>query len=212
MTRSLLPQIKSLLPTWTIAASLPFVIRAALPEDAGFAFLGLGLGCAVLAAFSAGSSRREEADHYLDQSASSPRRLRSRSRRTAILALAAAAIFTLFGAVPHNPAGLPIPLLAALTVVPALGIVPYLTLLTGRPFVAIVFSAFIVAAIKLISCVVVRFVYGPDALADGYMAGDWQTAKLMISLFWIGTVTLSIVLGFACHRRVSIPQPTAVHA
>src|SRR5205814_8365427 len=65
------------------------------------------------------------------------------------------------------------------------GIVPYLTMRLGKPFAAVVLAAFIVGLIKIASCVVVRIVYGPDALADGYMAGDWQTAKLMISLFWI---------------------------
>jgi hypothetical protein len=85
--------------------------------------------------------------------------------------------------------------------------VPYLTFRTGRPFVAVVFTAFLVGLIKLARCVVVRLVYGPDALADGYMAGDWQTAKLMISLFWIGTVTLSVVLAIASRRRVWMLHP-----
>ena len=77
---------------------------------------------------------------------------------------------------------------------------------TGKPFAAVVLAAFIVGLIKIASCVVVRVVYGPDALADGYMAGDWQTAKLMISLFWSGTVFVSAILAAVC-RRQFIPAP-----
>src|SRR5438105_1004550 len=38
-------------------------------------------------------------------------------------------------------------------------------------------------------------------LADGYMAGDWHTAKLMISLFWIGTVIVSVLTAATCRHR-----------
>ena len=118
-----------------------------------------------------------------------------------ITTLAAAAVFTLFSLELRRSSGLPFPLLAVLTVTPALGIVPYLTMRTRKPFAAVVLAAFIVGLIKIASCVVVRIVYGPDALADGYMAGDWQTAKLMISLFWIGTVIVSVVSAAACRYR-----------
>src|SRR5205807_9543738 len=99
--------------------------------------------------------------------------------------------------------GLPTPLLAVVTLTPALGIVPYLTMRTGKPFAAVVLAAFIVGLIKIASCIVVRIVYGADAQADGYMAGDWQTAKLMISLFWIGTVIISVVSAAAWRHRCS---------
>ena len=120
-----------------------------------------------------------------------------------ITTLAAAAVFTLISAAFRVSSGLPIPLLAVLTLSPALGIVPYFTMRTRKPFAAVVLAAFIVGLIKIASCIVVRIVYGPDALADGYMAGDWQTAKLMISLFWIGTVIVSVVSAAAWRHRCS---------
>jgi len=118
-----------------------------------------------------------------------------------ITTLAAAAVFSLFSAGFRVSSGLPIPLLAVLTLTPALGIVPYLTMRTRKPFAAVVLAAFIVGLIKIAGCVVVRIVYGPDALADGYMAGHWQTAKLVISLFWIGTVIVSVVSAVVCRYR-----------
>ena len=124
-----------------------------------------------------------------------------RMSAVSITTLAAAAVFTLFSLELRISSRLPFPLLAVLTLTPALGIVPYLTLRTRKPFAAVVLAAFIVGLIKIASCVVVRIVYGPDALADGYMAGDWQTAKLMISLFWIGTVIVSVVSAAACRYR-----------
>jgi len=121
-----------------------------------------------------------------------------------ITVLAAAAAFTLFSAQWRVSSGLPIPLLAVLTLTPALGVVPYLTMRTRKPLAAVVLAAFIVGVIKIASCVVVRTVYGPSALADGYMAGDWQTAKLMITLFWAGTVIVSVGCVIACRHHFNV--------
>ena len=56
----------------------------------------------------------------------------------------------------------------------------------------------IVGTIKIVACGVARIVYGPDFIALGYVAGDWQTAKLMISIMWTGTVAVSILGLVAC--------------
>ncbi len=205
MRKLIRTEIKLLLPAWAIAASLPLVIRAAMPEDGNgdFALGGLGLGCAMLAAKTFG---RELPRAEPETAWNGHRSWAVRMAAVSTLAFGAAAVFILFSTAFRGHSGLPIPLLAILTLAPALGIVPCLTLRTRKPFAAVVLTAFIVSLIKLASCVVVRIVYGPDALADGYMAGDWQTAKLMISLFWTGTLIVSVVSAVAC-RRCFISPP-----
>jgi hypothetical protein len=185
-------------------AGLPFVVRAVLPDDPDFAYLALGLGCGVLAAV-----------RFAGSPSANPRFLDPKDPWIAmmlpvfVLACLSAAVFVLFRAVPRKVSGLPIPLLAFLALTPGLGLVPYLTLRIGRPFAAIVFAAFIVASIKLASCVVVRVAYGPTALEDGFMSGDWQAAKVMISLFWLGTLTVSGALAIASRRLLRRKQSFA---
>jgi len=195
--------IRSLLPGFALALGLPVAIRLILPpEEVGdFDLAALGLGCAVLAAkaYGPGTSRLPEAKPQAPDGSTDVRRTMPWPIVTG-LSLVAAVAFVCLHPAPSGHAGLPIPLLAVLTLVPALGIVPYLTLRTGKPFAAVVLAAFIVALTKLAACAIVRMVHGPDALANGYMSGDWQSAPLMISLFWIGTVTISLALGLAARR------------
>jgi len=70
--------------------------------------------------------------------------------------------------------------LAVLTAVPALCLVPYLTQIGGRPYVAVAFSALLLGCVKLAGCVAARVVYGPtrptrrgdgDELARTELAG-----------------------------------------
>ena len=65
----------------------------------------------------------------------------------------------------------------------------------------------IVGLIKIGACVVARIVYGPDYIAQGFVSADWQTAKLMISLMWAGTLFASALALVACHRRYAFRQP-----
>ncbi|HZN69387.1 MAG TPA: hypothetical protein VFB66_29195, partial [Tepidisphaeraceae bacterium] len=73
---------------------------------------------------------------------------------------------------------------------------------------SIVFGAMLVLAAKLAACVVARIVYGPDYIAQGYVAADWRSAKLMISLFWTYSTLLSLVLFVADYRALKGPRPT----
>ncbi len=86
-------------------------------------------------------------------------------------------------------------------------LVPWLTLRLRQPSGAIVLGALIVGLTKLASCVVVRIVYGPNALAEVFMAAGWRTAKLMISLMWAGTLLVSALALVACHRRFTADHP-----
>lgn len=74
--------------------------------------------------------------------------------------------------------------MSGLAVVPALGLVPWLTLRLRSPFRALVAAAFVLLVAKLTGCAVARIVYGPNFAADGRIAADWRTAKLMITVCW----------------------------
>ena len=87
----------------------------------------------------------------------------------------------------------PFPWMAALSVVPAMGLVPWLTLRMRNPLRVIVVAAVIELASKLTGCVVARIVYGPNFQLDGRIAGDWSTARLMISTFWILSSSISLI-------------------
>jgi hypothetical protein len=115
------------------------------------------------------------------------------------------AVFIAFGIAAGVRTQFPFPLMAALSAAPAVGLVPWLMRRGGHPYAAIVLGAVIVLACKLAACVVARIVYGPDFDERGYIAGDWTTARLMISLFWTFSTVLStallVVEGFAAAAR-----------
>jgi hypothetical protein len=119
-----------------------------------------------------------------------------RARRVAVglAVLMNVAMFIGFGLAAGVRTQFPFPLMAALSAVPAVGVVPWLMRRVGHPYAAIVLAAVLVGACKLAGCVVARVVYGPDCNALGYVSADWHAARLMISLFWIFSTTLSVGL------------------
>lgn len=111
------------------------------------------------------------------------------------------ALFVGFGLAAGVQTHFPFPLMAVLSALPAIGIMPWmLRRVSQHPYAAIIFSGFLVFACKLAGCVVARLVYGPDYLAQGYAAADWRTAKLMITLLWSLSTLLSLGLLLAEYR------------
>lgn len=192
-TPTLICELRQLLFPWAFALLLPMPLLMAGGDsvNSDIAVLYLALGAAWLAA---------EAFHPLHLPASAAH-WRRRMGALLIYLAANAFVFSLFGSFAQIQSNIPLPILAALGVAPSLGLVPWLTLRLRQPFAAIVLSASIVALIKLAACVVARLVYGPDYIALGYVSADWNTAKLMISLLWTGTLLVSLLACFACHRR-----------
>jgi hypothetical protein len=186
-------ELRRLLFPWSFALLLPMPMLMAGGEqlNSDIAVLYLALGGAWLAA---------EAFHPAYPPAS---RVQWRNRMGALIIYLAvnAFLFSLFGSFAGVPSNIPLPILAVLGIAPSLGLVPWLTLRLRQPYAAIVLAAFAVAAIKLAACVVARIVYGPDYIAQGYASADWHTAKLMISLMWLGTLLASALALLACHRR-----------
>src|ERR1041384_1487966 len=64
--------------------------------------------------------------------------------------------------------------------IPSFCIVPYMTLLTRKPFAAVVFSAFLLGCAKMFAGVVVNLVYG---WGDGHHELPWTARNLMLPSF-----------------------------
>ena len=111
-----------------------------------------------------------------------------------IAVLANVALFIGLGLSVGTRSNLPFPLMAALSATPALGLAPWLSLRVRQQYAALILGAMIVGSLKLVGCIVARLVYGPQFDELGYIAGDWRTAKLMISTFWGLTACVSMSL------------------
>ena len=189
----LVAEFRRLLMPWGLAVLLPMPLLLGVGDigvvDMAIVYLALGASLLAAEAF-------REVGEPLSFS-----RWKSRMISLSIFVAADALIFTILGNAAGVKSNIPLPVLAALGVTPALGLVPWLTLRLRQPYFAIVLGALIVGAIKIAACGVARIVYGPDFIDLGYVAGDWQTAKLMISVMWTGTVAVSIFGLVGCYRR-----------
>ena len=89
--------------------------------------------------------------------------------------------------------------------VPALCIVPLLTLTTRRRFAAVVLSAFLLGSMKMIAGIVVNLHYG---WGDGHHEIPWTEPNLMLSAFWTAATILCISCYFlgASRFRAEAPQ------
>ena len=135
------------------------------------------------------------------------REWRIKVRAVCVAVAAVAVLFITMGSAAGAQSQIPFPVLAALSATPALGLVPWLVLRVREPYLAIMLGAMILVAAKLAACVVARIVYGPDFLEQGYVAGDWETAKLMITLFWTLTVLCSVAGLIASDRKFRRTSP-----
>ena len=193
---NLLSELRRLFMPWGFALLLPVPVLLTGEDtngaDIGTLYLALGAAWLGAEAFRPGS-QPETFNGW-------------RARISALLICLGvnAVVFAVVGLAAGVKSNIPLPLLAAFGVSPALGLVPWLTLRLRQPYAAIVLGASIVGLIKLAACVVARIVYGPDYIAQGYVSADWHTAKLMISLVWAGTLLVSALALVACHRRFAV--------
>ncbi len=186
--------LRQLFLPWAFAALLPLPMLLAISptEHADVKCLYLGIASAWFATevFRPGD----------------PARSRSEWCRRLLAVLIGVAInvvlFVVLGMSVGIESHIPFPLLAVFSVVPAIGFVPWLSLKARSPAAVIIAGAMMVAVIKLGACVVARLVYGPNYVEEGYVAADWRTAKLMISLLWALTIALSGGLLRKSYRSV----------
>ena len=189
--------------TWAAAALLPLpalVIPADASVDAEIPCLYLGLAsawlaCEVVRAGGWPAGRGE---------------FRGKLAVAAGMVLADVALFVAMGLAAGVRTPLPFPLMAVLCATPAVGLVPALAVRLRQPLGALLLAAVMLLAAKLAACVVARFVYGPGFIEQGYVAADWRTAKLMISLFWAQAVVMSAVAAGMGRRAPTYHRAAAV--
>jgi len=195
--------LRSMIGMWAVAAFLPLpVLVATDPANSA------EIACLYLGLINAWLVTEFQRAWGLPTSAAA-----WRGRMLSILTTVSVnvALFVGFGLAAGVQTHFPFPLMAVLSAIPAIGIMPWmLRRVSQHPYAAIIFTGFLIFACKLAGCVAARFAYGPDALAQGYMADDWRTARLMITLLWSFSTLLSLVLFLAEYRTCARKNPGSV--
>jgi hypothetical protein len=185
-------EFRALLPPLTVTLLFPVPLLNFVQDGTGraFAFAYLFFGCALLAA-----------DCYRPSAG----RDRWKAKMGALAAAMTLAVLNfsvcyliISGSLDWNAVTL-----AFLVVVPALCMVPCLTLLVGHPYAAVVFAALLLGAVKLAGCLVARLVYGPTAQADGQMSMSWDQPNLLVWFCFAGGLLVSAALGVLGFRLAS---------
>src|SRR5439155_4432736 len=186
-------EFRYLFPTWLGCILLPLPALVFWRSDDGRP-LALGLffiGCASLVAY---AFRRDIPAPAADPFDHPERLWRERMVTLAAALLSAFVLFSFLCLTLTDPRDFVMVFLAFLILIPSLCIVPYLTLVTRKPFAAVVLTLFLVACMKLAGCVVVVLVYGWHADAHGYTDMPWRHPNLLVWLFWLNTGLLSLAL------------------
>jgi hypothetical protein len=192
--RTSISLLRPLATTWIVCALLPapMILLVDPSENSEVSCLYLGLACAYLAlqVIRAGGIPEERFEWWA---------------KIGAICVAVGVNLTLFialGLAAGVQTHLPFALTAALSVIPSIGLVPWLALKIRKPLHVMVLGAVIVLTAKLVGCVIARMVYGPYFNEEGYIAGDWRTAKLMISFFWICSTAISLGMLLAGHWQL----------
>lgn len=201
MRSTVLSEFRGVLPATAFALLFPVPILNFWQDGAGraFAFAYLFIGCAFLAADSFGRMLPFDA---VEPSGTAERRRLWNVKMTALglaAGLAVASFSVAFWAISGS-VNLGVPLLASLMLLPALCCIPCLTMAVRNPFVAVLFGAASLGLIKVVGCLIVRVVYGPNALAEGYMNISWDNPNLLVRLCFAGGVAYSVSLYFLGFR------------
>jgi hypothetical protein len=185
-------EFRALLPTLAVTLLFPVPLLNFVQDGTGraFAFAYLFFGCALLAA----ECFRLDTDRA---------RGKAKLGALAVSMLLAALNFSVCYVAISGTLDWNAVTLAFLVVVPALCMVPCLTLLVGNPYAAVVFTALLLGVVKLTGCVVARVVYGPTAQADGQMAMSWDQPNLLVWFCLAGSLLVSAACGVLGYRLAS---------
>jgi hypothetical protein len=128
--------------------------------------------------------------------------------------LSASVVFSVFSLTLNDPHDLVAVFFAFVIPIPAMCIVPYLTLATRKPFAAVVFTVFLMFCMKLAGCTVVVLVYGWNAVEHGHTTMPWTHPNLLVWLFFLNSSVLSLtfyLLGKSRFRReMTVPRDTSL--
>jgi hypothetical protein len=107
--------------------------------------------------------------------------------------ISASIVFSLLWLTLADAHDLVTPFIAFQSLIPSFCIVPYLSLVAGKPAAAVILSAFLVGCMKMVAGIVVNLVYGWNY---GHHELPWTDPNLMLWSFWVATAILSVSLFF----------------
>ena len=166
MKDSLGREFRYLAPAWLGGVLLPWPALLLWRSADGVA-LGLGLFFVGSASLVAYSFRRDVNATTEAESGYRAWIWRKRMVAVSIAQLASWAVFSSLHLALNDRHDFVSVLLALSALIPSCCIVPYFTLITRKPFAAVVLTVFLVGCMKLLGCVVVVLVYGWDASERG---------------------------------------------
>jgi hypothetical protein len=186
-------ELREMLPTWAVVVLLPVPIATFWQDGSGrgFAYTYLFLGCAILTAERFG--RTPAAGQTNLPAGEGPRLWRVKVMALGLAMAGAVCVFTAFVWAMIGQVDATVPVLATVAAVPALCCVPFLAIASARPYAAVLLTVFAIGSIKLAGCVVVRLVYGPDALAGGHMNLPLEQPNFLVWFCLAGIAALSAV-------------------
>jgi hypothetical protein len=187
-------ELRALVPAWFVCllVPLPAVLFWRTSEGRSAALGCFFVACVGLVAHSFGETPNADRSDL--------RRLwRAKMLALGLALFAAFVVFSLLGLTVNDAHDLDMPVVAFLILIPSLCTVPYLTLLTRKPFAAGVFALALVGCMKLLGGVVVVLVYGWDASRHGHTQMPWTDPNLLVWVFWSATGVysgLAYALGY----------------
>jgi hypothetical protein len=218
MNKSLQRELRYLFPAWIICVllPLPLMLFRHLPAGRSYALMCFSFGCAVLVAH---SFRR---DIKLPKSSPAPDAPKPQTWRDRILPLglalcAASLTFSIFSLAVGDARDFATPMLAFLVLVPALGVVPYMVLVTRKPLAGVIFSMILVGSLKTpIGAMIVHtffpshFEQSIDADGSLIMPTPWIHPNLLVWFFYTAVAAFSFLFYFLGKRRFrAIHDPAA---
>ena len=206
-------ELRYLLPAWIVCVllPLPLILSKHLFAGRSYALMCYSLGCAILVAY---SFRR---DIRLPQNSAKSRSWRSRMIPLGLALFAAFVVFSTFSLVIGDSRDFVAPMLACMVLVPALGVVPYMVLVTRNPLAGVIFSMIFVGSLKTpIGAMIVHtffpshFQQSIDTDGSFIMPTPWIHPNLLVWFFYTSVATLSVLFYFMGARRFrGIYEPAA---
>ena len=200
-------ELQDLVPAWLgcIILPVPVIVFWRSGDGRAVALWLFFIGCTSMVAYAFRHDIKAQASGKLE----CPERIwHQRMATVAAALLSAFVVFSLLCLTLNDAHDFVAVFLAFLILIPSFCIVPYLSLVTRKPFAAVVFALSLVGSMKLLGGVVVVLVYGWYAAEHGHTVMPWTHPNLLVWLFWLNTGVLSLSLYHLGARRFQAhPHP-----
>jgi hypothetical protein len=197
-------ELRYLLPTWIICVllPLPLIVSKHLLAGRSYALMCYSLGCAILVAH---SFRRDIRPLY---GSTVSQTWRDRILPLSLALFAMFMVFSIFSLTINGSNDFVTPMLAFMVLVPALGIVPYMVLITRNPLAGILFSILLVGSLKTpIGAMIVHtffpshFQRGTDIDGRPIMPTPWIHPNMLVWFLYASVAMLSFLFYFLGRRK-----------